>query len=153
MSTSHGNSNCRNNSIGLRRPIQNARQLARAPARAPRVENLAPAKGPLRAMSPPFIPVRESRETSGRIGPSVFLRQMREFGCEHPVRHCLAALYQTRFIRMIIRFGVVQGAQIVPHQDVALVPTMDILEFRPKLMVEQEIQQFVAFLPVHPIND
>ena len=66
---------------------------------------------------------------------------MREFGCEHPVRHCLAALDQTRFIRAIIRFGIVQRAQIVPHQDVALVPTMGILEFRAHLMAEQEIQQ------------
>ena len=77
---------------------------------------------------------------------------MREFGCEHPVRHCLTALDQTRFIGAIVRFGSVQRVELVPHQHIALVPVMRILESGPPLMPEQEIQQSIAFLLVHAIN-
>src|SRR5208282_3738631 len=57
---------------------------------------------------------------------------------EHPIRHRLAAPYVTMLVRTIIRDRVVDGAQIVPQQHVALRPAMRVAVFRLKLMREQE---------------
>jgi len=55
-----------------------------------------------------------------------------------------------RGIRRDIASGIDEHAQIVQHQDVALVPTMGILEFRRTMMVKpnQAVRRFLLFYTI-----
>jgi hypothetical protein len=50
------------------------------------------------------------------VSVAVDLRQSAELRREHLICHRLAALNQARFIRPVIRFGIVQRLQVVPDQ-------------------------------------
>ena len=60
---------------------------------------------------------------------------------EVAVRHDLAALHQPVLGRPVVRDGAVYGADVLPHEDVALFPVRRVAVPRLELMVEQEADQ------------
>src|SRR5512134_806150 len=63
-----------------------------------------------------------------------------------PRRHHLAALDQPVLVGAVIGHRVVDRPDVLPHEDVALVPVERIAIFRPQLVLEQEGERFLAFL-------
>src|SRR5258706_16226578 len=65
---------------------------------------------------------------------------------EIAVRHHLAALYQPVFIWTVVRDRVVDRADVLPHQHVALFPVRRVDVFRLELVPEEELEHLVALL-------
>ena len=53
--------------------------------------------------------------------------------------HDLAALDEPVFVRFVISYSVVHGAHVVPHQHIAFLPQVLVLELGLQLVFEQEI--------------
>src|SRR5262249_3630258 len=64
---------------------------------------------------------------------------------EKPRRHHLAALDEARLVRPVIGDGVVNGAEVLPHQHVAFLPAVHVAVLRLELVREQIVEQLVAF--------
>ena len=64
---------------------------------------------------------------------------------EYPIGHDLTAFDQTMLMLFVVRPSIVQGANMVPHQDVAFCPLVCVLIPFLQLMREQHVQQFIAF--------
>src|SRR5262245_43979836 len=80
------------------------------------------------------------------------LRNTRYRMLEDPVRHHLAALHKPRLVWAVIRDGIVQRTDIVPHHQVALAPLMFVAVSRLQLVGEQEGQDLVTFRGVHIVD-
>src|SRR5215475_2947745 len=59
-------------------------------------------------------------------------------------RHPLTALDQARFVRTIVGDRVVDGAEVLPHQYVALLPAMHVTILGLELVREQIFEQSIA---------
>src|SRR4249920_2806506 len=60
--------------------------------------------------------------------------------------HHLAALDQAVLVRAVIGHGVVDRADVLPHQDVALLPVKGVAVLGSELVLEQERERALAFL-------
>ena len=73
-----------------------------------------------------------------------FAHRAQEVGIEHLGRHHLAAAHQPDLVRTIIGDRAMDGAEVVPHQQVVLVPGVGVAEALFELEAEQVFQHLVA---------
>ena len=74
-----------------------------------------------------------------------FAHRAQEIRIEHLGRHHLAAAHQPDLVRTVVGDRAMDGAEMIPHQQVVLGPGMRVAEAWFELEVEQVFQHLVAF--------